>query len=288
MRYFLRFTSLVFICHFALILIAHIAGYFYPYGDVLYTAKLDTHDELRLFDLNTGLALPLAQAGSFGTVDVSSAGDILITTQISIGSILNLLNPMTGELTDWVHGVHDNPVWSPNGKQVAYRRYYFGGGIQIATEGEWPPHSTEVGATGITWAPDGSRLAYASWNMETNQEEIQSIQPEADTPTELIAVWGKPVHYMDWSPDGTTIAIVTTSNEFYLLDVATQTFTENPYTTQPIIAPRWSPDNQFLLYMTQREEHSMIAVTNIATHETRNFNAPDLNRNSRVVWWLAK
>lgn len=102
------------------------------------------------------------------------------------------------------------------------------------------------------WSPDGTRLAYVSFENKRAQIYIQEI---ATGKRELIASYpglnGAPA----WSPDGARIALTLSKDgnpEIYVLGLAAKTLqrlTSNPaIDTEPV----WSPDGSTLVFTSDR------------------------------------
>lgn len=273
----------VFVTTLALLMAASIAlGNQRDYPPLVYVVRADPHDEIRMLDLNTGFWIEVARNESFGVIDVSSAGDILVTTHAPVGSILNTVTPA---LIDVAHGIDDNPTWSPAADRIAYRRYYYQGGLYVYTRGQWPPRPLRIRATAITWSPDGHLLAYSRWNDTSDQEEIRMVDVRTRADAGLIAGWRKPVRYMRWSPDGKHIALTTIAGEFYLLDVQDKTFTQLLVDTQHVRSAQWSADGALLGVISTSRGQSMLTVLD-ETHQIRDqFPLDALSRTSSFDWW---
>lgn len=102
------------------------------------------------------------------------------------------------------------------------------------------------------WSPDGTRLAYVSFENKRAQIYLQEI---ATGKRELVASYpglnGAPA----WSPDGTRLALTLSKDgnpEIYVLSLAAQTLqrlTSNPaIDTEPV----WSPDGSTLVFTSDR------------------------------------
>ena len=111
-----------------------------------------------------------------------------------------------------------------------------------------------------TWSPDGSSLAYSRFRPPTNGDlrlgvyismpdggsdrEVHVNRPGTDAISE-----GTP-HYMLWSPDGSTIAIVSQTMEkgltLFLADGAGESASEEVLGGGPLFVS-WSHDSQYLL-----------------------------------------
>ena len=102
-------------------------------------------------------------------------------------------------------GPDSAPSWSPDGSKIAFPRYHPTGGTDIwvmNADGSNPTLLLENGARNesIDWAPDGSRLVFASGTSDGTG--IVAIDPDGSNPVQLTSNAYMPVY----SPDGTKIA----------------------------------------------------------------------------------
>jgi dipeptidyl aminopeptidase/acylaminoacyl peptidase len=127
----------------------------------------------------------------------------------------------------------------------------------------------------LAWSPDGRRIAFLSADPETAQEKADKAAKrdwiEVDKPRHFTRVWildlasraarrvspeGVNVGAMDWSPDGTRLALrvthTTSINDFFyhsqlvILDPATGALGK-PLFDHVAEGPKWSPDGRSLL-----------------------------------------
>jgi len=284
MSFYVRCILILFFVLLAIIQLSQFVGEQSPYPAVLYVAKSITQDEVRLLDLQTGFERTLTQHESIGILDVAPTGDILVTTHAQVGSILNILHPITYTLTATVHGIDDNPMWSPSADRVAYRRYYYQGGLYVFTRGEWPPRPLDIRATAISWSPDGTVLAYSRWSEIANQEEIRIIDPITRNDS-LLAGWRKPVRFMRWSPDGSQIALVTISGELYMLDLATQEFTPLWTESGQVRMIQWTPDGRFLGVAYTKNRQTTLRIYSANNQLRDEFTLPQFTTTSSFDWY---
>jgi Tol biopolymer transport system component len=119
--------------------------------------------------------------------------------------------PVTGEPATRLtfHPDYENdPVWSPDGTQLAFRADYYLGNWDIwvmpasGGYGERLTYDPAVDDT-PTWSPDGEQIAFQS--DRSGNWDIWAISADGGTPiqitTDPAADWGP-----SWSPDGTQIA----------------------------------------------------------------------------------
>jgi len=127
----------------------------------------------------------------------------------------------------------------------------------------------------LAWSPDGKRIAFLSADPETAQEKADKAAKrdwiEVDKPTHFTRLWildlashsarpvspdGVNIGAMDWSPDGTRLALRVTDttriNDFFyhshlvVLDAATGAI-GRPLFDHVSEGPKWSPDGRSLL-----------------------------------------
>lgn len=153
-----------------------------------------------------------------------------------------VINVETGEsrrLTSFV-GANTWPVWSPDSKRIMYvqvpPKYWWSPYISDSNEGSdiWVvdidgsngkqltdiPKNWEVG----DWNPDGSKIAYLSWQSGSEENEIR-LMNEDGSDIKLLAKAERVTGHR-WSPDGSKLAFVTgkaipvgLDRDIYVIDV---------------------------------------------------------------------
>jgi dipeptidyl aminopeptidase/acylaminoacyl peptidase len=131
------------------------------------------------------------------------------------GGHLEIVDTDGRSLLQLTQGSYDAyPAWSPNGREIAFRRA--GGAVWvIAAEGgppkllarDSPPRGRDVASRRITWSPDGSRLAFVARRGPGNRGDDQIHVVASDGTGERVLAGSKadeeePI----WSPNGTQIA----------------------------------------------------------------------------------
>jgi Tol biopolymer transport system component len=182
---------------------------------------------LVLVETASGAAHELDLPGLAGRPSFSPEGDrIALTLQGGQSGVhvIDVAEVMEGEFPErsLVHGIVEaaNATWSPNGAWIA---------VELITyrELDWGrpslwivrPDRTEArqltttesdhGATGATWSPDSSTIAYVATVDEiTGQGELRTISVDGGPDTRIADLeccpWGP--HAPAWSPDGQWIA----------------------------------------------------------------------------------
>lgn len=109
----------------------------------------------------------------------------------------------------------ETPDWSPTGEMVVF---IAGVGTldpapfnlyQAKTDGtdvHTVVNCRDVGCRNARWSPDGKKIAFASWNG------LEMVDADGSNREVLIDRSYGPIIWLDWSPDGTQIAIVQTSD----------------------------------------------------------------------------
>ncbi len=155
---------------------------------------------------------------------------------------------------------NDQPVFSPDGERIAFRSSRDGGGLFVmGRTGEAVRRVTRAGYR-PAWSPDGTRLVYATENIELNpqnisgQSELWSVAVDGGEP--------RRIHEGDAvlpsvSPNDRRIAFTRRISNPVQADVCTIPVSGGavvPVTNDRWTdwSPVWSPDGRFLYFATDR------------------------------------
>jgi Tol biopolymer transport system component len=157
------------------------------------------------------------------------------------------------------------PAWSPDGKTIAAAIGVRGDGVPtvansdiyvLGAAGGRPrqlTHTPDTFESAPAWSPDGSRLAFARWRLQTAFDGKGAIYVmNADGSHERLLV--SPQHFangpynLSWSPDGRSLAFETSSmlgcTSISTVELETKNVTAATSCRKPIeatIGPSWQP-----------------------------------------------
>jgi Tol biopolymer transport system component len=153
---------------------------------------------------------------------------------------------VAARITDW-HLEPTAPVWSPDGRRIAFQDYAPGGNYHIWTIDPNGRNVREL-TTGPNddrepaWLPDGSGLVFSSDRSNDGQYKIWSVAVGGGTPVQLTTGPGAESNPVV-SPDGARLAYVDGTN------VVTAPIAGGPpAVVAPGTAPAWTPDGASLVY----------------------------------------
>jgi Tol biopolymer transport system component len=149
-------------------------------------------------------------------------------------------------ITDW-HLEPTAPVWSPDGKRIAFQNYAPEGNYHIWTIDPDGRHPVEL-TTGPNddrepaWTPDGSALVFSSDRSNDGQYKIWIVPADGAPPGQVTTGPGLESNPVV-SPDGATLAYVDGAN------VVTRPLAGGaPIIVAAGTAPAWTPDGSGLVY----------------------------------------
>lgn len=157
------------------------------------------------------------------------------------------------------------PVWSPDGKRIAFQNYAPEGNFHIwtiAPDGHDPREITSgpFDDREPAWLPDGSGLVFSSDRSGDGQYKIWSVALGGAAPVQLTTGPGAESNPVV-SPDGTRLAYVDGAN------VLTAPVTGGaPAVVAPGTAPAWTPDGSALVYQNAARQ-LVVGATQVTQDE---------------------
>ncbi|MEO0556715.1 MAG: peptidase S9 [Bacteroidota bacterium] len=199
-------------------------------------------------------------------------------------------------------GYHTSPALSPQGDKVAYIASANGlFDVYVApTIGRRPPkklidgqdntqfESLRVLSPGLSWSPDGERLAVAVKSgssdaivlVEERTGRVETLRPDGVDAIVSVA----------WSPDGERIAFEGTAgahSDLYVLELATERLINLTRDLFSDHAPAWAPDGLSLVFHSDRGDALHPGAITSDAANTRQFDAQALGRSDFDLYRVA-
>jgi len=223
------------------------------------------------YPTNTDTANPANLANNIWTIDANGTNATELTSY---------------QGNDNVTAQSLQPIWSPNGSQIAYvsdgafdgsdnlAQYYYFWIMNADGSGKTPlsnvgPAAYNIVGNAIDWSHDGSKLAVAA--APGNEVELFVMNPDGSNPTLVTAPALGPV----WSPDDTQLAFEGSNNDIWTVGVNGSGLTAltNVGVNQAAVAPVWSPDGTMIAFSIENLQFGGFTI------QTMNANGTNLQSN---------
>jgi TolB protein len=119
-----------------------------------------------------------------------------------------------------------------------------------------------------TWSPDGTKLAYVTFERKQSQIYIQDVYTaRRSILTSFKGINSAPV----WSPDGRKMAMTLSKDgntEIYVMDIASKNLAKLTNHRAIDTEPNWSPDSQTIIFTSERGGNPQLYSVDINTKAT--------------------
>jgi serine/threonine-protein kinase len=209
----------------------------------------------------------------YQTPRLSPAGDRLVYEDVGVLWVRDLARGTTTRLT-FDPSFHHSPVWTPDGRRVAFRRL----GVGILWKPADGTGQAEVllalgqdqrGLQPHAFTPDGKGLIYLAAPRSGPGEDLHVLTVESGESRELLSD-GFDLIRPSLSPDGRWLAYTSDesgSNEVYVRPYPDVEAGKEPVSTGGGHSPVWSPDGSELFYLNGR------AMIGVDVHTGADFRA---------------
>ncbi|MFQ5648964.1 MAG: hypothetical protein ACE5IY_03395 [bacterium] len=192
-----------------------------------------------------------------------------------------LPNRVEGEIVEHKGLGNFNPVWGPDDTSIAYittsdNDYLSQTGFVATGPLAKNKRIGKAGARyGVSWSPDGSKLAYASNRARSRggsrYYDLYVFDLQKEKATRLTRALR--AHSPHWSPDGRRLIFIKGhdgSENLAIVDLETKQIANLTHyqNGEQLVHPQWSPDGKFVLYSMYTGNGQDLHLLNLASGES--------------------
>jgi dipeptidyl aminopeptidase/acylaminoacyl peptidase len=139
---------------------------------------------------------------------------------------------------------------TPDGKHAAYLMQTTDGATRLKISGRADPIPIAGQSTGLTWAPDGSKIAVTTFDPGSSANQLQLFDVESGQAS-IVASGRGSIGPPRWSPDGSRIVFDASDgqvNQIFVHTVGGPGASKLAERSGNAFAPDWSPDGAKLVF----------------------------------------
>lgn len=196
--------------------------------------------------------------------------EIAFTRVEGLGQNIYVINVETGQTRQLTNARFNfSPVWSPDGRWIAYRASRDGrpGQLRVMNSRDGGDQRVLAGSSSnvspLVWSPDGTRILFEQAATIRFDQHLAVVHVESGRiePIVVDSYNARP----EWSPDGQRIVFVSRREGpyfFYIVNADGSNLRRMDIPANTYSAPTWSPDGRQILFDSWREGASGIYVMN--------------------------
>ncbi|MCW8451010.1 MULTISPECIES: Tol-Pal system beta propeller repeat protein TolB [Legionella] len=225
---------------------------------------------------------------SFELLDTVSQNKLLLSKSFQVSA--NDIRPLAHHISDMVYekltgerGIFSTRIAYVLVQRAAGRARY---SLEVADADGYNPQSLLVSPEPImspSWSPDGSKIAYVSFEKRKAQIFIVSVESgKRQLVTDFSGINGAPT----WSPDGRQLAVVLSksgSPKIYSIDLSSGSMKQLTFGDSIDTEPRYTPDGRSLIFTSGRGGSPQVYKLSLADGSINRITY-DGNYNARAMF----